>query len=104
MGKYDTYEITTRSGTVNKPVDRALSVLFEDGDIPSEIISAADMLLLNSENEGSTTIQETLVALTQIEMRDLLVEVWTEQMSTLGNDKFAYANLLRDAVNTAQNA
>jgi len=104
MGKYDTYEITTKTGTANRPVDRTLSVLFEDGDVPSEVISAADMVLLDSETGGTGALQETLVALTQTEMYDLMVAVWTEQMASLGNDKRDYARLLEDAVGEAESA
>jgi hypothetical protein len=104
MAKYDTYTVSLTSGTVNKPIKRDLTVLFEDGDTPSSVISAADILLLEDASGGTSTIAETLVALTEQEMYDLMVEVWAEQMSTMGNAKYAYANRLRDAVSAAQNA
>lgn len=104
MAKYDTYTVSLTSGTTNKPIKRDLAVLFEDGDVPGDVISSADILLLEDSAAGDSTIEETLVALTEQEMEDLMTEVWTEQMATMGNAKYAYANRLRDAINAAQNA
>lgn len=104
MAKYDQYSVVKTAGTSAKPIVRTLSVLFEDGDTPSEVLNSADMLLLESGTGGDDSISETLQALSEQEMYDLMVEVWTAQMSTMGNGKYSYANVLRDAVNAAQNA
>lgn len=103
MAKYDSYEISLTSGSSTKPLTRELSVLFEAGDDIQDVIMAADLVLISEAELGGGSITEALLDLPEADFIALLIEVWIEQMNLLGNDKYDYANRLRDAINTAQN-
>lgn len=104
MAKYDNYKVSKLSGNATKPITRTLEVLMEDGDDVPTVLMEADLLLITEAEMNEGTLRDALLDISEDETIALLIDVWTEQMSTMGNDKFRYANRLRDAVNAAQNA
>lgn len=104
MAKYDQYKVTTTPDGSFIAYNRELSVLFEDGDDVMVTMQQADMLLGDEASGDAVPLKEQLLALPRSDFRALIVEVWIEQMSALGNERYSYANQLREDVNTAQNA
>lgn len=104
MAQYDTYTASRVSGSDNHPVTRTISVLFVAGDTPSQVISAADGLLGLIDDPNEVSVEDALLAMPQSELVELLRDVWAEQMQAMGNQKYEYANQLRNAINYAQNA
>lgn len=105
MSKYDNYKASLTEKTNSKEIVRNIEVLFEDGDTDiSGIMLAADLLLISEADLGGADITDALLDIPEEDFLDLLQSVWTTQMSTMGNGKFAYANRLRNRVNAAQRA
>jgi len=104
MAKFDTYEFETSSGSDGNTRGRKLSVLFENGDDIEAVIARTDSLLQEVEPTLPPSLEDQLVALTPEETIELMIRVWSIQMQVLGNQKYNYANDLRQAINEAQSA
>lgn len=104
MAKYDQYKVT---GTPDGGVlvySRELSVLFEEGDDIGLTIAEVDETISQVGGNDPVPLKEQLLAMPQDDFRELIVEVWIEQMAIMGNGRYSYANDLRSDVSTAQNA
>lgn len=113
MAKFETFTTTEKySSSAAHEGSAELTVLFEIGDIPEDVMLDTQRLLdnhvANEEVGGGTPTSDGVITYLEQLPRDnvtsLLVTYWTSQMNTMGNKKYAYANTLRDAVNQAQNS
>lgn len=105
MSKYDTYKVSLTTNNSTKPLQREITVLFEEGDTTVDVIQAADLLLISEANMGGADIKGALLDLPEADFRALVKEVWIEQMSTMNDDqKKQYIKRLEDDLKAAEDA
>mgnify|MGYP000421094211 CR=1 FL=1 len=101
MAKYDTYTVSLRGGNSLNPITRQLSVLFEDGDEPIEVLKQADLVLLEDAADYTISVRDALIALNEQEMVDLLLDVVSAQMNAMTSGQRQYRNRLKSAIDDA---
>ena len=104
MSKYDRYVISYLDERGGDTLSQSIEVLFEEGDNEARVVRQAKRLLERSTEIPEVSVEAQLLALEEDAFVDLITDVWMEQMSIMGNDKYQYANRLREAINRAQNA
>ena len=104
MSKYDRYIVSYTDDRDGGQLSHSVEVLFEEEDNEARVIRVANRLLHRSVEIAGESIQSQLLDLEIPEFVELFTEVVIIQMTSMGNDKYQYANQLRDAINTAQNA
>lgn len=105
MSKYDTYKVSLTTNSTTKPLQREITVLFEEGDPTIDVIKAADLLLVSEADMGGADIRTALLDLPASDFRALIKEVWIEQMGAMNNNKkHRYADQIQNDLNAARNS